>query len=131
MSDLMGGMGNGASPTDQGSPGTEQAMKDTRSLFNPVDAAGMKQDGTITPDMTIKDFFATLGIDVDNDPISKLAELQKQQMFNADPLNKMKTIADQGSPSSAPQGAPAPVGKPPEVQQQPGGLGGLQTRLGG
>ena len=115
--------------------GVEQAMKDTRSIYNPTDAVAMKQDGTISPDMPIKDFFATFGIDVDTDPLSKLIEFQKQQIGNADPLNKMKAIAGAGQqgqptpPASGPSGAP--VGRPPEVSAAQGGLGGLKTRLGG
>lgn len=129
---MGGGMGGGMPPADPNAAGAEQAMKGARSIFHPGDAQAMKQDGTITPDMTIKDFFATFGIDVDNDPLTKLIEFQKQQMANADPLKKMQAIAggQQGSPPPAPRGAPMPVGRPPEVQSQ-GGLGGLRTRLGG
>lgn len=109
--------------------GVEQAMKDSRSLFNPTDAAAMKQDGSISMDMPIKDFFAQFGIDVDTDPLSKLVEFQKQQIGNADPLKKMQAIAgSQSSPPMGQQATPAPVGRPPEVS---GGLGGLKTRLGG
>lgn len=127
MSDPMMSRGMGGMPPAD--PGAEQAVKGARSIYNPTDAQAMKQDGTITPDMTIKDFFATFGLDVDNDPLSKLVEWQKTQVGNADPLKKMQAIA--GQPPAAPQGAPTPVGRPPEVSAAPGGLGGLQTRLSG
>jgi hypothetical protein len=119
MSDQMSQM---MDPEDaKGAAGTEEAMKSTRSIMNPNDAAAMKQEGVITPDMTIADFFST-----------RLEEFQKQQASMADPLNKMKTIAGAGqqNPSAPPMGqqeSPAPVGRPPEVQT---GLGGLKTRMG-
>jgi hypothetical protein len=130
MSDQMSQM---MDPEDaKGAAGTEEAMKSTRSIMNPNDAAAMKQEGVITPDMTIADFFSTFGIDVNTDPITRLEEFQKQQASMADPLNKMKTIAgagqqNQSAPPMGQQESPAPVGRPPEVQT---GLGGLKTRMG-
>ncbi len=123
-------------PRMMGDPADEQVangvkgkLTDSMSIFNPTDAQAMKQGGKISPDMPIRDFFANFGIDVDNDPLSKLIEFQKQQISNADPMNKMKNIAGESQQGPAPIGQQEnPVGRPPEVQS---GLAGLKTRLGG
>jgi hypothetical protein len=89
-------------------------LKGMRSMFNPADLSMMKQDGEISPDMTIEQFLGKMGV-TPQDPVSKLAEVFKGQMANADPMNKMKGIAG-GAGSAQPQGAP---------QGPPPGLDGL------
>jgi len=90
-------------------------LKQNRSIFNPTDMAMMKQEGEISANMTVREYFAKLGVDVEG-PITQLVDLAKDQMQKGDPLNKMKAIA--GSPAGGP-----PMGGPPRGQlpQAPGG----------
>ena len=113
-----------------------QTLKANRSVFNPVDASMMAQEGEISPDMSIREYFAKLGVDVEG-PLSQLIDMAKDQMAKGDPLNKMKSIA--GGPKPPPTGQP-PMGQPPmggmgqPPQAPPGrrpmgpGLGGLINR---
>jgi hypothetical protein len=104
-----------------------ETLKGNRSVFNPTDMSMMAQEGEITPDMPIREYFAKLGVDVDG-PISQLVEMAKGQMQKADPLNKMKAIAGGPQQGMPPQGQPpqAPQGR---VPQQAPGMGGLLKQM--
>jgi hypothetical protein len=77
------------------------------SIFNPADNAAMKQMGAGNiQGKTVADVLATFGISPD-DPAEKLVQFGKQQMQNANPLNKMKNIArDAGNTPQAPEQPP-------------------------
>lgn len=128
MSSMMNRM-----PKPKSANPTQQAIEDTRSMLNPTDLAAIKQEGEITPDMSIRDFFQTQGIDVDG-PVSQLVEWNMKQIENADPLNKMKAIASSGGGENEQVANPAPgttrfpQGRKPAVQM---GLQGLRTALQG
>lgn len=95
----------------------DATLRQNRSVFNPADLTAMKQEGEITPDMSIRDYFARLGVDVEG-PVSQLVEMGKQQMQKANPLNKMQAVAGGPKPGAKPgmgQPAPMPQGGPPEA----------------
>lgn len=103
----------------------QNTLMQNRSVLNPTDAAMMKQDGEVTPDMTVRDYFAKLGVDVDG-PVTQLVEMGQREMQKANPMNKMQAISGgpQGKPAMGrPQGQPAPMaqGRAPEAA----GLSGL------
>lgn len=103
----------------------DSTLRQNRSMFNPTDMSMMKQEGEITPDMTIRDYFSKLGVDVDG-PVTQLIEMGKQQMQKANPLNKMQAIAG-GPKMGQPQGQPPPMpqGGPPEAP----GMSGLLKKF--
>jgi ABC-type transport system substrate-binding protein len=83
--------------------------------------AAMQQTGDVSKNMTIAQFFAKFGIDVNKDPVTKLAQFTQDQLNKANPMTKMSAIAGGqpptgpspspgGSPSGAPGGSPAPGG---------------------
>jgi hypothetical protein len=95
------------------------------SIFNPADAAMMKQEGSLNPDMSVRQFLETQGIDVEG-PVTQLLKFAKDQIDKAKPVNKMAAIAGQAAaplPQGIPQGAPQgqAMGGP--------GLGGLLSNL--
>ena len=113
------------------------ALKSNRSMFNPTDASMMAQEGEITPDMPIREYFAKLGVDVEG-PISQLIEMTKNETQRANPLNKMKAIAGGPRPGMPPQGQPMqgqPMqGQPPQMPrgrapQPTPGMGGLLKQM--
>ncbi len=81
------------------------AVKQNMSIFNPVDATAMRESGEITPQTTIREFFASKGIDVDG-PVTQLVQFVQDQAQKAQPINKMKAIAGQGQGGQPP--APPP-----------------------
>lgn len=99
-----------------------QGLKQNRSVLNPTDLSMMQQEGEITPDMTVRDYFAKLGVDVDG-PLTQLIEMGKQELQKANPLNKMQAIA------GGPKAGPKPMGKPPQMPMggppEAPGMGGL------
>ena len=103
------------------------AIKQNQSMFNPVDGAMMKQTGEITPDMSIREFFAKKGVDVEG-PITQLIEMGKAEMQKADPMNKMKAIAGGPKPGMPPHGQPPqmPQGRGPQPAP---GMGGLLKQM--
>lgn len=118
-----GGPSPGGPPP--GGPGGNPmgVLKDNMSIFNPADAAAMKESGEITVQTTIRDFFASKGVDVDG-PITQLIQFAGDQAQKANPLNKMKAVAGQ-----APGGPP---GMPPGGQQgPPPDLGSMLSKLRG
>lgn len=80
------------------------------SVFNPTDQAMLKQSGTITPDMKVRDYFGMLGIDVDG-PVTQLVEAFKGQMKKANPIEKMRSIS--GGPGMGQPPMPEGGGVPP------------------
>lgn len=99
----------------------DATLRQNRSVMNPADLAMMKEEGEITPDMTIRDYFAKLGVDVDG-PVVQLVELGKSQMQKANPLNKMQAIA-KGPRMGQPQGQPPTM--QPQAPPEAAGMGGL------
>jgi len=91
----------------------QKKIQDNMSIFNPTDAAMMKQNGQLDPNMSIRDFFQMNGVDVDG-PISQLVKFAQDQIGKANPLNKMQAIAGQG-PMQQPQGQPQGL---PQGQEQ-------------
>lgn len=83
------------------------AMKQNMSIFNPVDATAMRESGEITPQTTIREFFASKGVDVDG-PVSQLVQFVQDQAKKASPLGKMQAIAGQGQ-------GPQPQAPPPDL----------------
>jgi hypothetical protein len=104
------------------------AMKETRSMLNPVDLASMKQEskGQITGDMSVRDFLAKVGIDVEG-PATQLQQFAKKQVENADPIKKMQNMAAMGKGGGM-QGGP-PQGQPPQGAPPQGG--GLEDLMKG
>lgn len=102
--------------------GAMDAVKQNMSIFNPVDAAAMREGGQFSPDMTVRDFFAQQGVDVDG-PVTQLLQFVKDQAKKASPLGKMQAIAGGGQPPQ-PQAGQGPSAPPPE-------LGGLLKGLRG
>ena len=118
MSDVMppmGGEGKGALDN----------FKKNRSLVNPVDSTMMMQDGTISPDMTIAEFFQnTMGLDVNTNTVTDMVKATKKNVGNANPLEKMKNLA--GGPGMGQPPAQAPPGGMPQAPQG----GGLEDLIG-
>ena len=104
-------------------PNVMQDVKQNMSIFNPVDAAAMKESGQFSSNMSIRDFFAQQGVDVDG-PVTQLLQFAKDQAKKASPLGKMQAIAGQGAPPAGQQAGQAPSEPPPE-------LGGLLQKLRG
>ena len=99
-----------------------QAMKSQRSMFNAQDVTAMAQDGTIKPDMTVRELFQQFGVDVDG-PVSQLVKLQQDQASKNDPMKKMQALAGGPAPMGQPE-QPNPTGRPTAVSQTESG-GGL------
>jgi hypothetical protein len=93
----------------------------------------MTVNGSMNPQMTVKEFLAQQGVDVDG-PVTQLAELAKRQINNANPLNKMggaspaTALKPGGQPPTMPGVKPmvAPPGQP-----SPSGMEGLLQKMGG
>jgi hypothetical protein len=128
MGDPMMKMGAGGPP-----PGGPSPVMKNMSALNPVDAATMASSGNFTPDMTVRDYFQKMGIDVDG-PVTQLVEFAKKQSQNANPMNKMRNIAAdtalQKGGTPQPMTGPKPMVAPPG-QPAPSGLSGLMQKLGG
>lgn len=129
MADLQmppgGGMGGGMPPgggMPQGDP--SESFEKNLSLFNPADAALMKQRGDVQPGMTIRDFFQKQGLDVEG-PIDQLIQFAKSQMKSASPLGKVQEIGGGAAPGGMPEGMPP--GMP--GGGAPGGSSGLSDLL--
>lgn len=88
-----------------------QTVMQNKSIFNPVDSSMMAQSGEITPDMSVREYFAKLGVDVEG-PISQLVDMAKDQMQKGNPINKMKSIAGGPTPGMKPG-----MGQPPQMPQ--------------
>ena len=118
----MGGPSGAMSP--EGPPvdakGMQGQLTGMRSLFNPQDIAMMVQDGEIGPQSTVIDLLGKVlqkaGVDP-NGPVSQLGEMFKKQMTNADPVSKMRQLAQRsgGTPGATPGAKPFPQGRKPMV----------------
>ena len=97
-------------------------INENRSMFNPTDASMMAQEGSMNPNMSIREFFATKGVDVEG-PVSQLIEMAKGEMQKADPMNKMKAIAGGPPQGQAPQ---MPQGRGPQPAP---GMDGLLKQM--
>jgi hypothetical protein len=86
------------------------AIQSQQSIMNPTDASMMGQNGEITPEMTVREYLAKEGIDVEG-PVTQLIDMAKGQMQMADPMNKMKAFAGRPQPGQAPQ---PPAGRVPQ-----------------
>ncbi len=123
-------MGAPPGPSPMGPPpGGAPAGPDpaTSSMFNPADAAGMLASGSMNENMTVRQVFERMGIDVD-EPVKVAAEKLKGQMQGATGLGKAQRMAGGAPPMGGPPGGPPPggMGGPPP----PGapGLAGLPGR---
>jgi hypothetical protein len=137
VSDPMSAMPPKSGMPPQGMPmsGGRQpgAVEKNLSVFNPTDAALMGSSGKMSPNMTVRDFLAQQGVDVEG-PVTQLVELAKRQVGNADPMTKMRNISADASlkPGGQPQTMPGvkPMVAPPG-QPAPAGMEGLLNKLGG
>lgn len=106
---MPGGPSPGGPPVD--AEGMKGQLKGMRSLFNPQDVVMMVQDGEIGGETTVIQLMAKLmeksGVDP-NGPISQLGEMFKRQMRNADPVSKMRQLAQRAGPGGGPPGMGGP-----------------------
>lgn len=98
------------------------AMEANRSMLNPADLAAMKQQGD--GGLTVRDFLAKNGVDVDG-PMSQLTKFAQKQTENAGALGKMRNIAASGQPQMPP-GMPGMGGGQPPM----GGFDDIMKNLG-
>jgi hypothetical protein len=85
-----------------------QSMDENLSIMNPQDAFLMAEKGMLRKDMTIRELFSGLGVDVEG-PVTQLSDMIQRETQKANPLNKMKAIAGSGpmtDPVAAKMGAP-------------------------
>jgi len=120
MGDMQGGM-----PPEKpmmGNPMAIPEIKENASIMNPIDLAAMKQSGEFTPQMSIREVLAKLGMTDIDAPGSamQLVEFGKKQVQNADMTKKMQNIG--GAKPAGPGTVPPQV--PPE-EMPPQGLDSL------
>lgn len=72
-----------------------EAMDENLSIMNPQDAFLMAEKGMLRPDMTIRELFSSLGVDVEG-PVAQLADMVQRETQKANPLNKMKAVSGAG-----------------------------------
>lgn len=96
-------------------PGMNDPIEQNMSMLNPTDLTMMAQEKKFSKDMTVEEFLRKIGISP-QDPVQKLMEFGKQQVKNANPMNKAMNMA-QNIPKSS---------EPPQGQGQ-----GLDTLLNG
>ena len=122
MSDRMTALGNSAGPTMGPSGDPLRDMQSKESLFNPADATMKSARGDFQPNMTVRQVFEKMGIDVEG-PATQLTALFKTQMQNRTMAGKMGMAQPAGGPQGAP---PAPMPTP-----GPGGMEGLMQTMKG
>ena len=128
MSDPMGGgmMGGGT----MGGPGP---VSKNLSAMTPGGAALMSASNPVTPGMTVADYLAKMGIDV-NGPVQQLIDFAQKQQQNANPMNRIRNMAADTAlqKGGGPQNMPGvkPMVQPPG-QPSPAGMEGLLNKLGG
>lgn len=99
-----------------------QQMRSKESIFNPNDATMKVARGDVGPNMTVRQVFEKMGIDVEG-PASQLTAFFQQQMQNRTMAGKM----GMAQPAGGPQGQPsAPMPSP-----GPGGMEGLMRTMKG
>lgn len=104
MSPPMGG-DRGMGPT------AGQVMEQSRSAFNPVDAAAMQQNPIDPNTTTVRQFFQAKGIDVDG-PLVQLVDYAKNQIQNSSMAEKTKAMAG-AAPEPNPMEQKMAGGAPP------------------
>jgi len=72
-----------------------QTIDESLSVMNPQDAFLMAEKGMLRKDMTIRELFSSLGVDVEG-PVVQLADMVQRETQKANPLNKMKAVAGAG-----------------------------------
>ena len=92
---------------------TEEKVRGNMSVFNPTDIAMMGQNGVLRPDMTVRQYLETVGIDVDG-PVTQFRDAANDQMQKADGGNKMKAIGGAPGMGQAPQQPRPQQGRPPQ-----------------
>jgi hypothetical protein len=128
----MGQAPQGQAPQGQSPMGASPVTKNL-SFLNPKDSALMASSGQINPNMSIRDFLAQQGVDVEG-PVSQLVEMGKRQIANANPMTKARNIAADTALQKGGQPSPQPGVKPmvaPPGQPAPAGMEGLINKLGG
>jgi hypothetical protein len=102
-------------PMQQAPNDMPSAIDKSQSILNPRDAFMMKEQGKIRKDMTVRELFGGLGVDVDG-PVTQLAEMVMREKQKADPLGKMRALAgaDQMPEQDISTGDPAMGGMPTE-----------------
>jgi len=101
-------------------------------MLNPTDMAQKVSRGDVSQQMTVRDFLAQMGVDVDG-PVSQLAQALQKQSQMANPLNKIRMAGGRGAPAPMPPRGAAPVGRPPMVPPPgapSGGGGGIADLIG-
>ena len=110
MADMrMQGNQSGIQP---GQGGGQTSMDQLRSPFNADDAVIMGKRGQITGDMTVGQYFESMGIKWEM-PMMEAVPILRKQMANANPLNKARQMAGnqaQQSTMSQPQAQPQELG---------------------
>lgn len=104
-----------------------QAMDENLSIMNPQDAFLMAEKGMLRKDMTIRELFSTLGVDVEG-PVAQLADMVQRETEKANPLNKMKAVAGAGQmtdPVAAKMGGGNPPAQSGGSLEDLIGMGGL------
>lgn len=71
----------------------DQAIDENLSMMSPQDAFVMAEKGMLRADMSVRDLFSQLGVDVDG-PVSQLSEMVQRESEKANPINKMRAMAD-------------------------------------
>ena len=124
MSDPMRPPMPGGAP--QGNP--LQTMRQNESVLNPTDMAMKGARGEVRPDMTIREFYQTLGLDVDRNTMKDLGAALAQQGKNANPMNKVQAMAGGGRPMGGPPGMGRPQ-MPPQGGGAPPDLDAIMGRM--
>jgi len=117
---MQGGMPQGAGrmPPQGMPPGGGAGLPQNRdSLLNPMDMVKKTQMGQVRPDMSIREFFSSQGLDVDQNTVADLGQFLSGQVKNRTMAGKLGAPGATGGMSPA---TPAP--KP--------GLQGLMGKLG-
>lgn len=100
-------------------------LDQNRSMLNPTDVAAMGATGQIRPDMTVREFLESQGVDVEG-PVQQLRDLAGKQTQTATALGKARVM---GAQRPAPRmGAPATPAQPAPARPPQGG--GLQRLMG-
>lgn len=100
-----------------------QSMDEGLSVMNPQDAFLMAERGMLRKDMSVRELFSTLGVDVEG-PVTQLSEMVQRETQKANPLNKMKAAV---SASPIPDPVATRLGSQGGMNQESGSLEDLMT----
>lgn len=103
-------------------PGGKDPVTANQSMLNPTDAMNMAAGGDVTSQMTVRDFMAKLGIDVDG-PVTQLQQFAQRQTENAGGMSKMRNIAQAAGPSAPPAPGAGQPAETPDMGRLLGALG--------